>query len=122
MDRDEVEIELSVHDVYVPDVVGWRRERTPERPRGRPIRIRPDWVCEILSPSNALNDLGIKLAGYHRTGIPHYWVVDPERETLTVYRSTSAGFVDLSAGRGETVHAEPFQDTALLIDDLFGGM
>lgn len=118
----EVEIELSVHDVYVPDVVGWKRERTPERPRGRPIRIRPDWVCEILSASNALNDLGIKLAAYHRTGVPHYWIVDPERETLTVYRSSGDGYVVvLSAGRGHTVHAEPFEELPLLIDDLFGG-
>jgi Uma2 family endonuclease len=118
----EVEIELAVHDVYIPDVVGWKRDRTPERPRGRPIRIRPDWVCEILSPSNALNDLGIKLAVYHRTGVPHYWIVDPARETSTVYRSSSEGYViALSARRGETVHAEPFPELALLIDDLFGG-
>ncbi|MBX3204457.1 MAG: Uma2 family endonuclease [Labilithrix sp.] len=118
----EVEIELSANDVFVPDVVGWKRERTPERPRGRPIRIRPDWVCEVLSVSNALNDLGIKLAAYHRTAVPHHWIVDPERETLTVHRSSSDGYlVVLSAGRGETVHAEPFEELPLLIDDLFGG-
>ncbi|MBX3193251.1 MAG: Uma2 family endonuclease [Labilithrix sp.] len=69
----------------------WKHERTPERPRGRPIRIRPDWVCEILSSSNARNDLGIKPAAHHRTGVPHYWIVDPARETLTVYRSSSDG-------------------------------
>ena len=27
----EVEVELESHHVYRPDVVGWRRERSPER-------------------------------------------------------------------------------------------
>ncbi|WP_338092460.1 hypothetical protein [Sorangium cellulosum] len=39
----EVEIELAPDQVYRPDVAGWRRERTPERPGGSPVRIRPDW-------------------------------------------------------------------------------
>lgn len=26
------------------------------------MRSRPHWACEVLSASNALNDLGIKLA------------------------------------------------------------
>ena len=56
-----VEIELEPHEVYVPDVVGWRRARVPERPSGRPISIRHDWIAEVLSPSNAERDLGDKL-------------------------------------------------------------
>ena len=33
-----VEVELEPHELYRPDLVGWRRERVPERPAGRPIR------------------------------------------------------------------------------------
>src|SRR5262249_32855999 len=47
----EVEIELESHEIYRPDVAGWRRERVADRPTGTPVRIRPDWICEILSPS-----------------------------------------------------------------------
>ena len=72
--------------------------------------VRPDWVCEVLSPSNASNDLGKKLNAYHRAGVPHYWIVDTEHETLVVYRSTGEGYVvALSAGRREVVRAEPFE-------------
>ena len=118
----EVEIELEVHEVYLPDVVGWRRERVAERPRGRPVRVSPDWVCEVLSLSNANTDLGPKLFAYHRSGVSHYWIVDPEHETLTVYRSTSEGYVvALSAGRTETVKAEPFDAVEIRVADLFGG-
>jgi Uma2 family endonuclease len=73
----EVEVELEAHQVYRPDVTGWRRERLPELPDQTPISVRPDWVCEVLSKSNASNDLVRKMRGYHRAGVPHYWIVDP---------------------------------------------
>jgi Uma2 family endonuclease len=118
----EVEIELETHEVYLPDIVGWRRDRVPERPRGRPVRIRPDWIAEVLSMSNAENDLGTKLFSYHRAGVPHYWIIDPEHETLTVYRWVHEGYVvHLSASKGERVKAAPFEDVEIDVALLFGG-
>src|SRR5215470_2112203 len=38
----EVDVEYETHELYRHDIVGWRRERVPECPRGRPIRVRPD--------------------------------------------------------------------------------
>lgn len=117
----EVEIELETHEVYVPDLTGWRRERVPERPRGRPVRDRPDWVCEILSRATARRDLGDKLRSFHRAGVPHYWVVDPAHETLTVHRWHQDGYlVAQTAARGETVRAEPFEAIELPVGLLFG--
>lgn len=118
----EVEVELAPHDVFVPDVVGWRRDRVPERPKGRPVRTRPDWVCEVLSPSTASTDLGPKRIAYHAAGVPHYWVVDPEHETLMVYRATAEGYtLVLTAGRPDVVRAEPFDAIELRVGELFGG-
>ena len=117
----EVDVEFETHEVYVPDVSGWRRERVPERPRGRPIRVRPDWICEVLSPSTAGRDVGPKLRTYHRCGVPHYWIVDTEHETLSVYRWGTDGYiVVLSAGVHESVRAEPFEAIAISIAELFG--
>lgn len=116
-----VEVQLSEHEIYRPDVAGWRRERLPELPSGGPIGVRPDWVCEVLSESNASNDLVRKMRGYHRSEVPHYWVVDPSAETLTVYRWTVEGFlVALAAERSERVRAEPFEEIELLVGSLFG--
>src|SRR5690606_27810064 len=70
----EVDVELEAHDVYRPDLAGWKRESLPAQPVGRPVRVRPDWVCEVLSRSNAQNDLVKKFRGYHRAGVPHYWI------------------------------------------------
>ncbi len=117
----EVESELEPHEVYRPDLLGWRRERVPERPRGTPVRIRPDWVCEVLSPSTARRDRGVKLAGYHRAGVPHLWLLDPQEELLVVHRWAEAGYlVALTGERGQRVRAEPFEALELAVGTLFG--
>jgi Uma2 family endonuclease len=117
----EVEIQLDEHEVYRPDVSGWLRERLPELPRESPILVRPDWVCEVLSRSNARSDLVKKMRVYHRSGVPHYWIVDPDHETLSVYRWTADGYlVALTAQREERVRAEPFGEVELSVGALFG--
>jgi Uma2 family endonuclease len=117
----EVEIELEEHQIFRPDLSGWRRERMPEVPRVSPIRVRPDWVCEVLSRSNAGHDLVRKMRVYQRCAVPHYWIVDPEEETLLVYRWTAEGYlVAQSAQRGDRVQAEPFPEVEIPLAAVFG--
>ncbi len=117
----ECDVELGLHEVYVPDVVGWRRERMPELPRTRPVTERPDWWCEVVSPSNARNDLVDKWRILQERGVPHYWLIDPERETLTVNRWTREGYLTvLIAGRDERVRAEPFEAIEIQVGGFFG--
>ncbi len=117
----ECDVELEAHQVFRPDVVGWRRDRVPERPAGRPIRIIPDWVCEVLSPSNAETDLTKKLRVFQHHRVPHYLIVDPEHRVLTVFRWTEQGYLAaLTAGIGEIVRAEPFEALELKVGALFG--
>ena len=117
----EVEVPLDSRDLVRPDVLGWRRERCPERPTGTPIEVRPDWICEVVSPGNAKDDTVKKLRLYHRVGVPHYWVVDPRDSTLTVMRWSTDGYVTLMrAERTEVVRAEPFDSVELAVGTLFG--
>lgn len=46
----------------------------------------PDWVIEIVSSSSKYMDYVRKLALYERTGVREYWLVDPVRKSITVYR------------------------------------
>ncbi|MCI8854437.1 MAG: Uma2 family endonuclease [Lachnospiraceae bacterium] len=45
----------------------------------------PDWVIEITSPSNPQNDYGIKLFKYRTAGVREYWIVNPQKKTVTVF-------------------------------------
>lgn len=117
----EVEVLLDTGDVVRPDVLGWRRETCPARPTGTPVRSRPDWICEVVSPQNATDDTVRKLRLYQRVAVPYYWIVDPREATLTVMRWSREGFVTLlRAERGEVVRAEPFDAVELVIGTLFG--
>jgi len=106
-----------------PDVAGWLRVRLPEPPEDEDtvVSVRPDWIGEIISPSNAANDLVKKRRIYHHHGVPHDWIIDPRDETLTVLRWTPDGYVGvLSALRSERVRAEPFGAVEWLVGLLFG--
>lgn len=117
----EIGVEYEAHEIYRHDVAGWRRERMPDRPTGRPIRIRPDWVCEVLSPSTAKRDRFDKFEVLHTNRVPHYWIADPLENTLLVHRWEPNGYVVvLTAGEAETVRAEPFEAVELRVAALFG--
>ncbi|MCM1182230.1 MAG: Uma2 family endonuclease [Roseburia sp.] len=45
----------------------------------------PDWVIEIVSPSSRQMDYYKKLFQYRTAGVREYWVVDPDKQTITVY-------------------------------------
>ena len=45
----------------------------------------PDWVIEIVSPSSKQMDYFKKLFKYRTAGVREYWVVDSERELVTIY-------------------------------------
>ena len=50
------------------------------------FRGGPDLVVEILSPSTAERDRGLKRKLYQRQGVAEYWVVDPEAREVLVWR------------------------------------
>lgn len=118
--RSEIDVRFGPH-AFRPDVCGWRRERVPEMPKSRPVSLRPDWICEILSESNETTDTVKKLRHYHQSGVPHYWILDPRTQSLTVYRHQPEGYLNvLVALKGEIVRAEPFEALELRVGLLFG--
>ena len=44
----------------------------------------PDFIIEIVSPSNTSNDYIQKLYYYKRYGVKEYWIVDPDKQIITV--------------------------------------
>ena len=58
----------------------------PDLPVDEPIRVVPDWVCEILSPTTRRHDLLRKQPYYAKVGVPFLWLVDLDARVLTAYR------------------------------------
>ena len=116
----ELEVQLG-GEIFRPDVCGFRRERMPAPPATRLVAEPPDWVCEILSPSQPARDRVTKFQTYFQSGVPHYWIIDPVAGSLEVFRRTGLAFaLMLTALRGERVRAEPFDAVEVRIDELLG--
>lgn len=107
-----------------PDLLGWRRERFPRLPepdqRGVVTDV-PDWICEVLSPSTRQTDWGSKRLAYHQAGVPFYWLLDPDNETLTVLHRAEEGYlVVLVAGKDDVVRAPPFDAVDIGVGEMLG--
>ncbi|MEY8410491.1 Uma2 family endonuclease [Lachnospiraceae bacterium 62-26] len=46
----------------------------------------PDWIIEIVSPGSKSMDYYKKLLKYNTAGVKEYWIVDPTKELVMVYR------------------------------------
>ena len=69
----------------------------------------PDWVLEIVSPSTRQNDYHKKLHKYMDAGVKEYWIVDMDRQMVSV-----------------CINGEPMQVTIYGFDDkipvgIYGG-
>ncbi len=106
---------------FIHDLAGWRRDRHPEKPKGKRIVRKPDWVCAILS-GNRKHDLTTKKWVLHEHRVEYLWMVDVESEVLSVLRWTEKGYVALSdVSSGEKARLEPFESIELDVGILFGG-
>lgn len=105
-----VDVYLGRHDIVQPDLVVIGSDRLGiYRPEGI-VDEPPDIVVEILSPSTRAIDLVRKMALYARSGVPEYWVADPERRIL-----------DINKLRGDDyVRIEPDVDGLLTSPTLLG--
>jgi Uma2 family endonuclease len=90
----------------------------PEMPVDEPIRVVPDWVCEILSKNTRRHDLLIKMPYYARVGVAYAWVVDLEARVLIAHRLESGAWRTIGTYSDETeARIEPFDAVPLNVAD-----
>ena len=75
-----------------------------------------------VSDSSLAFDQGVKLNLYARYGVAEYWVVDPELETIKIYRRVNEAFVraaELSAEQKEALTTPLLPEFSALLADIF---
>jgi Uma2 family endonuclease len=114
----EVDVRFGA-DVLRPDLAGWRRERLPQ-PDVRPMLVVPDWVCEVVSESNAAHDRVTKRRIYAQHGVRHFWLIDPASRTLETFMLEAGRWFD-AGSFDDTARARiaPFEAVELEIGRLF---
>lgn len=81
------DVQLNADDVYnlvQPDIViVCDRDKLSG---GKRCIGAPDWVIEVVSPSTKAQDYIVKLNKYQTAGVREYWIIDPEKKRIMVYK------------------------------------
>ena len=84
----DVRLDKDDYTMVQPDLmVCCKRDQITEKR----IEGAPDFVLEIVSPGSVYLDRRKKLQKYRDAGVREYWIVDPHKETVTVYYFENSG-------------------------------
>lgn len=100
------DVVFSEFDVVEPDLLFISSARLLDVLTTKHVRGAPDLVVEIGSPTTRKRDETIKRRLYERFGVSEYWVIDPEAESVRVYRRTGEGYaraVELTLERNDVL-------------------
>lgn len=90
---------LSPTSVVHPDVLFVAKANYPRL--GKLLDGSPDLAVEFLSPSNPEYDLKRKKQLYLKSGVPWYWIGDPEARTIHVLENGGTDWIDRGVFRIE---------------------
>ena len=86
-----IDVILAEVTVVEPDLIYLDASRLG-RISDRGIEGPPTLAIEVLSPSTAAADRGVKRQLSARYGVPHYWIVDPDARVIETYHLTGATY------------------------------
>ena len=115
----DADIVLSDTDVLKPDLSFVSKERAHILTYAN-IQGAPDLVVEILSPSTARRDWGVKRELYAKHGVKEYWVADPANKTVWVML-LNGGILEIQqiCHPGDTIASSVLAGFTVKVDDIF---
>ncbi len=92
------------------------REANPDW-QNKPIRLIPDIVIEVVSPTDKYSDVQAKADRYLADGVPLVWVFDPQTQTVAQHTGDGISIYRV----GDTLTAEAVvPDLQIVLKDIFG--
>ena len=91
-----------------------------EKKRGKEgCRGAPEFVAEILSPSNTAIEMQRKFDVYRDAGVAEYWVLSSEYKTLTVYLFEGEKAITRTYGENDAVPVAVLQGLSIELKPVF---
>jgi len=108
--------------VVQPDLLFLSKDRLHLAAGGANIQGAPDLVVEVLSPGTRRTDAVTKRHLYQKYGVTEYWMVDPELETIQIYRLGPGGYrreAELAAEREDVLTSPLFPGLEIVLAEIF---
>jgi Uma2 family endonuclease len=115
------DVVLSEINVVEPDILFLSNGRLDRLTR-KNVQGAPDLVLEVVSESTRRTDEVRKRKLYESVDVLEYWIVDPELETVKVYRKAGCRFdrpIELSSEAGDTLTTPLLPGLKALLARLF---
>lgn len=102
---DGMTVRIDADTAYEPDALVYCGPRLP----GDAIEVpAPVVVVEVLSPSTAYRDVGVKLGGYFSLpSVQHYLIIDPDRPMLVHHRRAQGDLIETRILSEGTLRLDP---------------
>ncbi len=114
-----IDLALSLVDVVQPDILFVAKNRMHIVARKNIVGI-PNLVVEILSPSSDRRDREEKFSLYQKFGLPEYWIVDPETQTIELYLNIENRLQKAETLKvGDQLHSRQVAGLVLEVADIF---
>lgn len=84
---------------------------------GKRCNGAPDFVIEVASPSNAMDDYIRKSYYYKNAGVREYWIVDPRRKIVTI-NYFEGGNVNIQYSFDSTIKVNIYDDLYINFSDI----
>ncbi len=114
-----LDVTLTSSNVLQPDILfvsGARKEIIREARIDGPC----DLVIEIISPTSRRKDRLQKMVIYRKAGVPHFWLVDPEANTLEAFLLRNENYALVGTGCPSNAFSHPeFPKLILDLDRVF---
>lgn len=94
-------------ECYIPDV---SVICNPDIIKERGCFGAPDWIIEITSPSTISHDYLLKSVKYQAAGVYEYWIVNPQKQAITVYDFTDENFIPQLYSFSDKVKVNIYED------------
>jgi Uma2 family endonuclease len=93
-----MDVVFDEFNVLEPDLLFVIAERLHVLDVRQHVHVPPDLVVEVLSPSTARRDRGVKMRMYATYGVREYWIVDAEERQVQIHSLTDSGWVLAPSG------------------------
>ncbi len=117
-----VDVVLSSNDIVQPDILFISAARLAILTKAN-VQGAPDLVIEILSPSTRHLDETLKRKRYHQLGVHEYWIFDPRRKSVRIFRrGQGAGFgapLELTAAAGQILTTPLLPGLEIALHEMF---
>ena len=115
-----MDVYFTLIDVYQPDLLFIRKENVPKLDPNGWVKLVPDMVVEVLSPTTKQNDYARKKKIYGECGVSEYWIVDPSLKTAEILVNDGGEYkTEFLFKEGDNLTSSMFPGFSLPLPKLF---